>query len=100
MDRNLAVEEWNTRAEDLWGLGAHEVKGQSFLELDIGLPVGELATILRACLVDDASPDPVTLPATNRRGKAFSCRVVCTPLVSPRGRREGVVVVMESADGG
>jgi len=76
------------------------VKGQSFLELDIGLPVGELATILRACLVDDASPDPVTLPATNRRGKAFSCRVVCTPLVSPRGRREGVVVVMESADGG
>ena len=50
LDRNYNVLVWNRRAEDLWGLRADEVKGKSFLNLDIGLPAGELRPIIRACL--------------------------------------------------
>ncbi|HMC51739.1 MAG TPA: PAS domain-containing protein, partial [Acidimicrobiales bacterium] len=96
VDRNFMVVEWNVRAEDLWGVGAQEARGTSLLKLDIGLPVAELAETLRACLVDQASPPQVTLSATNRRGKAIECVVVCTPLVGPHGSREGVVVAIET----
>src|SRR5205807_1972423 len=39
VDRELHVIAWNHRAEDLWGLRGDEVKGQNFLNLDIGLPI-------------------------------------------------------------
>ena len=38
IDRDLRIRMWNRRAEDLWGLRAHEVIGQHFLNLDHGLP--------------------------------------------------------------
>src|SRR5437667_180926 len=39
VDRNNNVLIWNYMAEDLWGLRAEEIKGQSLMDLDIGLPV-------------------------------------------------------------
>ena len=38
VDRDLQVQVWNQRAEDLWGLRRDEAVGQHFLNLDIGLP--------------------------------------------------------------
>ena len=95
VDRALIVQEWNPRAEDLWGLRPREVKGRAFLDLDIGLPVAELAGVMRASLVEESAPAPTTVRATNRRGRSIECQVMCNPLVGADGRREGVVVVMD-----
>ncbi|TML37928.1 MAG: PAS domain S-box protein [Actinobacteria bacterium] len=95
VDRALIVQEWNPRAEDLWGLRPREVKGRAFLDLDIGLPVAELAGAMRASLVEESAPAPTTVRATNRRGRSIECQVMCNPLVGADGRREGVVVVMD-----
>ena len=95
--RDLNVLVWNARAEDLWGLRADEVRGQSVLNLDIGLPVGELRAPIRTCLQEGAGHQEVTLDAVNRRGKAIRCRVTCTPLMSAEGKRDGVILLMEEA---
>ena len=65
LDENYNVLMWNHRAEDLWGLRADEVRGKSFLGLDIGLPVGELRPLVRACL----SGERDTGEADARRGQ-------------------------------
>jgi two-component system CheB/CheR fusion protein len=61
---------WNQRAEDLWGLRGDEVRGRSFLGLDIGLPVAELRPLVRACLAGEADTRELTVDATNRAASA------------------------------
>jgi two-component system CheB/CheR fusion protein len=95
IDQNYNVLMWNKRAEDLWGLRSEEVRGRSFLGLDIGLPVSELRPLIRACLGGEADVRDATVDAINRRGKRIRCRVVCTPLVSPSRKREGVILTMD-----
>ena len=95
IDQNYNVLMWNQRAEDLWGLRADEVRGRSFLGLDIGLPVAELRPLIRACLSGEADARDATFDATNRRGKRIRCHVACTPLVSPSRKREGVILTMD-----
>src|SRR5262245_24541320 len=95
VNRDLNILVWNERAHDLWGLRPEEVQGKSVLNLDIGLPVGELRAPIRACLQDGADYKEVVLDATNRRGKPVRCRVICTPLLSPGKRREGVIMMMD-----
>jgi len=95
LDRELHVLAWNHRAEDLWGLRSDEVKGQNFLNLDIGLPTGQLRGSIRASLSNQGHFDEVTLPALNRRGKAINCRVMATPLVGTDGEHGGVILLME-----
>src|SRR5262249_34955864 len=73
LDGELRVIAWNYRAEDLWGLRGDEVKGQNFLNLDIGLPAGDLRSSIRACLNGDRDHFEVGVPATNRRGKSIVC---------------------------
>src|SRR5205807_10085106 len=75
---NLDIQVWNPRAEDLWGLRAEEVRNKSLLNLDIGLPVQELRSIIRACLNGDADHKEITLDAVNRRGKKIRCHVACS----------------------
>jgi two-component system CheB/CheR fusion protein len=102
LDRELRVQSWNARAEDLWGLRADEAVGESFLSLDIGLPVGALQQTLRSCLAGSSPVEVKVLPATNRRGRALQCRVTCTPLRNDRSGLWGVILVLEEwgADGG
>jgi two-component system CheB/CheR fusion protein len=97
VDRDFNVLVWNHRAEDLWGLRSDEVQGRSVLNLDIGLPVGELRAPMRACLTGEAEHKSIVLDAINRRGKSFRCGVSCMPLISPQGEREGVIVTMDEA---
>jgi two-component system, chemotaxis family, CheB/CheR fusion protein len=97
VDRNLNVLMWNQRAEDLWGLRADEVRGKGVLNLDIGLPVGELRNLIRPCLSGESDSHEVVLDAVNRRGKKIKCRVTCTPLVASNKKREGVILLMEEA---
>jgi len=97
LDRDLRVQFWNRQAEELWGVRSDEVVNQPMLRLDIGLPVDQLAGPITECLNGKGTRyREVTVEATNRRGKSISCRVVCTPLVGPRGGQpQGVVVLME-----
>ena len=95
LNANLNVLIWNRRAEDLWGLRADEVQGRSMLNLDIGLPVGELRNVIRPCLAGDSDHQQVVLDAVNRRGKKIKCRVTCSPLVGRDKKRDGVILMME-----
>src|SRR5207247_5315653 len=72
VDRQLRVAAWSRPAADLWGLRADEAEGENFLNLDIGLPVGELRTAIRAVLTGD-EPEDVVVHAHNRRGQPVVC---------------------------
>lgn len=95
VDRNFNVLIWNHHAGDLWGLRTDEVQGQSFLNLDTGLPVQSLKNCIRAVLAGHSEYEEVVLNATNRRGKAIQCRVICTPLKSTQREIQGGILLME-----
>jgi two-component system CheB/CheR fusion protein len=93
VDRQLQVTAWNKQAQELWGLRAEEVYGKPLLELDFGLPVEQVP--LTAILAGKKQRVELTLPATNRRGRAIQVHVTCTPFLGPQGERQGVVLLME-----
>jgi two-component system CheB/CheR fusion protein len=98
VDRNLNIRIWNRQAENLWGLRDDEVLNQSFLTLDIGLPVETLTAPFRAILDGKTEVAELTLDAINRRGKPFVCHVVCSPLIGTDNERQGIVIVMETVE--
>jgi len=93
LDHNGHIIAWNRAAEDLWGVRADEVLSRTFLGLDIGLPVDRLVAPIRECLAGEESS--TTLQATNRRGKAIACQVLCASLRSVDGKIQGVILTME-----
>jgi two-component system, chemotaxis family, CheB/CheR fusion protein len=96
VDRDLRVQKWNHRAEDLWGLRAHEVLDKNFLNLDSGMPADQLKTPIRACLAREADFLETTVSAVNRRGKPIRIRVNCTALDgAPDDVPRGAILVME-----
>ena len=95
LDRELRIVAWNHRAEDLWGLRDEEVKGQKFLNLDIGLPTEQLRTSIRSCLNGDRDHVESTLQATTRRGKSIACKVIATPLLTATKEIHGCILLME-----
>jgi two-component system CheB/CheR fusion protein len=97
LDRSAAVQVWNRWAEDLWGLRADEVRGMTFDDLDIGLPVRKLRSSISACLEGRGDTHARVLASRNRKGQSIDCRVLCTPL-SLDGTVDGVIMVMEKAD--
>jgi two-component system CheB/CheR fusion protein len=99
LDPNFHVLWWNAEANELWGLREDEVQGQSFLNLDIGLPVEQLRPPVRAVLSGRSAFQEVVLQATNRRGKAIQCRVACTPLAGAKRDTQGVILLMEEWNG-
>lgn len=88
---------WNDRAGDIWGLRPYDVLGRSLLSLDIGLPVEQLRTPVRDCLVGNANYLEVVVNAVNRRGKDISCHITCTPLMDGNKDRTGVLLLMDEA---
>jgi two-component system CheB/CheR fusion protein len=94
---DLRVLVWNTQSEDLWGLRSAEVVGSTLLALDIGLPVEQLTGAIRTVLAGQSDVVEVDLLATNRRGRAMQCHVVCTPLLTADRAVRGVILLMEEA---
>jgi two-component system CheB/CheR fusion protein len=97
LDKDLRVQLWNRRAVDLWGVKAEETVGQPLLGLDIGLPVAELANPIKKCLNGKDGFEELTVQATNRRGRSFTCRVQCTAMGGLDGARS-VILLMEAVE--
>jgi two-component system, chemotaxis family, CheB/CheR fusion protein len=95
VDKQLRVTAWSRAAADLWGLRAEEVQGEHFLNLDIGIPVGELSGSLRAAITGDDAAD-VELTGHNRRGQPIRCRVSFGQLHAHDGEPDGVIVAMSA----
>jgi two-component system CheB/CheR fusion protein len=79
----------------LWGLRADEVKGQNFLNLDIGLPVERLRPAIKACIAGDSTFSETITDATNRRGRPLSCKVTVSPLMGTGKDVRGAILLME-----
>jgi two-component system CheB/CheR fusion protein len=94
IDPDLKVLSWNRWSENVWGLREEEALGQPFVSLDIGLPVQQLASSLRAT-VENAKSSEVVLEARDRRGRALRCRVKLAPLVHENRSTRGVVIMVE-----
>ena len=95
LDPSLHILIWNRRAEDLWGLRADEVYLRHLMSLDLGLPLEPLKQPMRAIIAGESESYEVLLDATNRRGRAIQCQVVCTPLISTGAQVQGVILSME-----
>jgi two-component system CheB/CheR fusion protein len=96
LDPDLQIRLWNEEARDLWGLDANEVRGQHFMNLDIGLEVERLKQPLRKCLNGGSAKEELTVEAVNRRGKTIQCHVTCSPLKNASGIH-GALILMEDA---
>jgi two-component system CheB/CheR fusion protein len=97
VDREQRVQVWNEQARELWGLSSDEVESQHILSLDFGLPLDSLRGQLRAIIAGELGRAETLVAATNRRGRAFSCKVSMLPL-GRDGDRTGAVVMMEPVE--
>jgi two-component system, chemotaxis family, CheB/CheR fusion protein len=96
LDRNQRVQIWNGKARELWGLTPDEAEDEHLMALDIGLPVEKLRREIGDTLTGKSEREEVVIEATNRRGKAFSCRVTFLPLGSGGdGKISGLIMMME-----
>jgi two-component system CheB/CheR fusion protein len=95
VNTDLRVQEWNRRAEDLWGLRRDEALGQHFLNLDIGLPTDQVQPLIHHVLNDGGAPAEMRVAAVNRRGRTITVRLVCSPLANDGRRGGGVILVMD-----
>jgi two-component system CheB/CheR fusion protein len=84
------VRSWNRGAEELWGLRGPEVANKSFFDLDFGLAVADLRTVVNECRETGRRTGPIELAAVNRIGRNIVCSVACSPLED-----RGVVLLME-----
>jgi two-component system CheB/CheR fusion protein len=98
VDREVRIQVWNRHAQELWGLRPDEVEGEHLMNLDIGLPVERLHQPIRAAL-GGTPPEPIAMPAVNRRGRAIDCTIRVTPLVGADEQGIGVILLMDAHDG-
>jgi two-component system, chemotaxis family, CheB/CheR fusion protein len=95
VDNEFHILNWNSTSEDLWGLRAYEIVGQSLLSLDIGLPVEHLKHPVRKILDGKSESEELILQAINRRGKSIQVQITCTPFTRDNKTRMGVVMMMD-----
>jgi two-component system CheB/CheR fusion protein len=99
VDRDLKVQVWNSRADDLWGARQDETIGQHLLNLDIGLPLERLRPLIRRALNEEGDgPSTLVLDAVNRRGRNIQVSVAVTPLRQIGADITGALIVMSSPD--
>jgi two-component system, chemotaxis family, CheB/CheR fusion protein len=97
LDRELLVELWNSKAEELWGLRSEEVEREPFATLEFGLPVAAVLPVIRRCLDSSAVLDTVELEGVTRTGKPTRFRLACSSIDGPEPA-SGVVLVVDTID--
>ena len=94
LDQGMRVQVWNERAADLWGVRSDEVLGNSFFDLDIGLPANQLTELIRQGAGGRALHGEIVVDAVTRKGRSIRCRVIAHTFGDGE-RPSGVVLVME-----
>jgi two-component system, chemotaxis family, CheB/CheR fusion protein len=94
VDPDLVVTAWSSAAADIWGVSAQEAEGQFFLNLDIGLPVGELREHARAAL-GGQEIESLPVPAHDRRGKPVIASISFAPLLGAGNETRGAILTMK-----
>ena len=89
LDGDLRVRAWSRGSADLWGLAPEEAEGARLVELDIALPVAELARPLRRALAGEPELT-VEVHARDRGGRLVRCAVEIHPL---GGGAQGALLV-------
>jgi two-component system CheB/CheR fusion protein len=97
LDREQRIQLWNDTATELWGLQERETRGEHFLSLDTGFPMGELRDPVRAALAETGETSELSVKAVNRRGRAFTCEVRVLPLLDVTGANYGVLLLMSAS---
>ena len=100
LNEDLKVRIWSPGAEDLWGLRPEEAESRELLALDIGLPVNEIAPLLRQVLSGQsadggARPAALQLTAVNRRGKTVNLQTAASPMRTEEGGISGIILVID-----
>ncbi len=95
LDDNLLVQSWNRWCENAWGLRNEEVAEESFLDLDIGLPVQRLRDSLHETLTTQMPADMIEMEAMDRRGRRIDCRIRLSPLLYDSRQARGVILIVE-----
>jgi two-component system, chemotaxis family, CheB/CheR fusion protein len=95
LDAQLRVTAWSHAATELWGLRESEVDGEQFLNLNIGLPVGEPRDPLRNALAG-AKQEPITLTGHDRRGQFIDCEISFAQLRNHLEEPNGAILVMSA----
>jgi two-component system CheB/CheR fusion protein len=95
LDRDLRIDVWNDSATELWGVRPDEARRAHFFNLDFGLPVTELHQPIRDVIHGSGEPQDLRVAATNRKGRAFQCRVRILPLRVADSAVGGAILLME-----
>ena len=95
VDQQMRVSVWNRGCEELWGLRPEEATGRSLLDLDVGLPTGELKPLIGAAFVDPDASSEAILDTFNRRGKPTRVRVICSSFQTTGLGVTGAMLLME-----
>ncbi|MTD14643.1 PAS domain-containing protein [Nakamurella sp. YIM 132087] len=98
VNRDMIVQVWNRQAEDLWGLREQETVGTHFLNLDSGLPVEQLKTIIREVISETRESAQIVVSAINRRGRPIELQITATPLLSGGPHPGGALLMMETTE--
>jgi two-component system CheB/CheR fusion protein len=99
VDTDLKVYVWGPGAEDLWGLRSEEAAGRGFADLDIGLPVADIAPVLKRTLTGQPARSEAEVQAITRRGRPVNMRLGYLQLRDDEGTPRGVIVVMNEIAG-
>ena len=93
LDDALRVTDWGPGAEELWGLRSDEACGRELISLDIGLPVAEVAEMVRRIREQpERSPETTELDAVNRRGRPIRLRLDAL-LLRGKENTNGVILI-------
>jgi two-component system, chemotaxis family, CheB/CheR fusion protein len=98
VDREQKVRSWNRGSEAAWGVREDEALDRVLAEIDIGLPVHQLAPTVLAVIEGGEDAD-VEVNAMDRRGRPIRCRVRITPLRYDDRQPSGAVLVVEEIKG-
>ncbi|GGG25607.1 chemotaxis protein CheR [Rhodococcoides trifolii] len=96
VDRDMRVTVWNRESIDMWGITDREARGQSFLDLDIGLPTIELEPLVARALSDTQYSGLIAVDAVNRRGRSVRVTVRCSPYTFDDGDIRGAMLLMHN----
>ncbi len=94
LDQDQVVRSWNRWNENIWGLREEEAVGRKFGELDIGLPMQQIAPAVQSVIAGGEAVD-FQVEAVERRGRPIHCRVRVSPLLYEDRASHGAVLFVE-----